>query len=135
MVTVQDKLYNIDLVVEDIKLQPQTYSTILKEEVYNATFQFSLRRKINKLCKAGIIMKTTIPGTRFGQALIYFEPRTYKMVVEATRIGVSVYYFSEFEKVGKFYIKLVHYWELDGTNWVEKKDEKTLFEGSILKFI
>jgi hypothetical protein len=135
MVVIAEKIYNIDLVVEDIKKEPQTYNTILKEEVYNATFQFSLRRKINKLCQQGIIFKTTIPGTRFGQALLYIEPRTYKMIVEATRVGVSVYYFFEYEKISKFYIKLIHYWELDGVNWVEKNEEKVLFEGKILKFI
>ena len=135
MSVIAEKIYNIDLVVEDIKIQPQTYNTILKEEVYNSTFQFSLRRKINKLCQQGTIFKTTIPGTRFGQALLYVEPRSYKMIVEATRVGVSVYYFFEYEKVSKFYIKLKHFWELDGVNWVEKNEEKVLFEGKILKFI
>jgi len=135
MSVIAEKIYNIDLVVEEIKLAPQTYNTILKEEVFNATFQFSLRRKINKLCQQGIIMKTTIPGTRFGQVLLYIEPRKYKMLVEATRIGVSVYYFFDYEKISKFYIKLVHYWELDGVNWIEKNEEKTFFEGKILKFI
>jgi len=135
MSVIAEKIYNIDLVIEDIKKEPQTYNTILKEEVYNATFQFSLRRKINILCKQGRIFKTTIPGTRFGQVLLYVEPRAYKMLVESTRIGVSVYYFFEYEKISKFYIKLTHYWELEGTNWVEKNDEKTFFEGKILKFI
>jgi len=135
MSVIAEKIYNIDLVVEDIKKAPQTYNTILKEEVYNATFQFSLRRKINKLCQQGIIMKTTIPGTRFGQVLLYVEPRTYKMIVENTRVGVSVYYFFTYEKINKFYIKLMQYWELDGVNWIERNEEKTLFEGKILKFI
>jgi hypothetical protein len=132
---IEDKVHNIDLVVEDIKQQPQTYSTILKDEVYNATLQFVLRRKINKLCEQGVIFKTTIPGTRFGQVLLFMEPRTYKMIVESTRVGVSVYYFFEYEKVSRFYIKLTHYWELHNTEWEEKNEEKVLFEGKILKFI
>jgi hypothetical protein len=135
MSVIAEKIYNIDLVIEDIKKEPQTYSTILKEEVYNTTFQFSLRRKINILCKQGRIFKTTIPGTRFGQALLYVEPRKYKMLVEATRIGVSVYYFFTYEKIGRFYIKLTHYWELNNTEWIERNEEKTFFEGKILKFI
>jgi hypothetical protein len=135
MTTVQEKLYNTDLIVEELKSAPQTYATILKEEVYNATYQFSLRRKVNRLCKDGLIFKTTIPGTRFGQAILYIEPKGYRIVVEASRIGVNVYYFFNYERMGKFYIKLLKYWELSGVNWVEKNNEKMLFEGSILKFI
>jgi len=135
MTTVADMIYDIDLVVEEVKKVPQTYNTILKDEVYNATFQFTLRRKINNLCKRGTIFKTTIPGTRFGQVLLYIEPRTYKIIVESGRTGVNVYYFFEFERMSKFYIKLKHYWLLDGVNWKEKIEDKVLFEGSILKFI
>jgi hypothetical protein len=135
MTTVEEKLYNMDLIIEDVKVQPQTYATILKDQVYNTTMQFKLRSKINKLCKDGKLMKTTIPGTRFGQAIIYFEPRPYKIIVESTRIGVSVYYFLEYEREGKFYIILRRYWELDGTKWIEKNEIKKLFEGSILKFM
>lgn len=135
MTTVQDKIYNIDLVVEDIKNEPQTYNTILKEEVLNPTFQFSLRRKINKLCQRGTIFKTSIPGTRFGQALLYIEPRQYKIIVESDRLGVNVYYFFQFKKISKFYIKIPKYWKLNNTYWVEVNEELELFEGKILKFI
>lgn len=135
MVSIQDKIYNIDLVVEDIKLEPQTYNTILKEEVLNPTFQFSLRRKINNLCKQGIVFKTSIPGTRFGQALIYFEPRQYKIIVESSRTGVNVYYFFQFKKVSQYYIRIPKYWRLENTKWVEVNEELDLFEGKILKFI
>lgn len=134
MTTVQEKLDNIDFVISDTRLQPQTYSTILQEEVFNLTFQFILRRKINILCKEGKLLKTTIPGTR-GQVLLYIEPRPYKIVVEAARTGSKVYYFHTYEKVGKFYIKLEKYWQLEGVHWREGSEEKTLFAGSVLKFI
>jgi hypothetical protein len=134
MVTVADKVYNIDLVVNDIKEQPQTYGTILKEEILNPTFQFNLRRKINKLCKEGIIFKTTIPGTRFGQVILYSNPKTYKILVEATRTGISVYYFFNYKKISNYYLRLDKYWELAYNKWLEKNNEKILFEGKILKF-
>ena len=136
MVTGREKVYNIDLVVEDLKVHPHTYATILtKEEVYNATMQFNLRRKINKLCKDGRIFKTTIPGTRYGQVLLYIEPRSYKIIVESSRIGVNVYYFFEFEQVSKLYIKVTKYWKLENTEWIEKIEEKVFFDGHILKMI
>lgn len=135
MPTVAEKVYNIDLVVEEIKHHPHTYNTILKEEVLNPTFQFNLRRKINNLCKRGTIFKCIIPGTRFGQVLLYIEPRQYKMLVEATRMGINVYYFFEYEQTGKMYIKLKKYWKLNNTEWVEINEEKEFFEGHILKFI
>ena len=134
MVTVAEKVYNIDLVVEDIKLQPQTYSTILKEEILNMTFQFNLRRKLNKLCKQGVIFKTTIPGTRFGMVIFYDVNKTYKILVEATRIGISVYYFFDCKKISTYYLKLNKFWELHNTKWLEKNEEKILFEGKVLKF-
>lgn len=134
MISVKDKLYDIDLIIEDIKYQPQTYSTILREEVCNTTCQFKLRTKINKLCKQGVILKAIVPGTRFGQVLLYVEDRKYKIIVEADRIGVNVYYFFEYEKVGKFYLKIKDCWKLNDTEWIKQDKEIILFEGKILKF-
>lgn len=136
MISAREKIYNIDLIVEDIKSAPQTYATILThEEIYNATMQFLLRKKINKLCKAGIIFKATVPGTRFGQVILYIEPRKYKILVESERTGVNIYYFFDCEKISNFYLKVKKYWVLENTKWVEKNEEKMFFEGKILKII
>ena len=133
--TVEEKLNNVDLIVEELKTQPQTYNTILKELVYNTTCQFKVRKKLNRLYKTGVIFKTAIPGTRFGQAILYLEPRKYKIIVESVRTGVEVYYFFKFERRGRYYIKLEEYWKLDGVDWVKGEKEKILFEGHILRFI
>ena len=136
MVTAREKISNTDFIIDDLKHHPHTYATILtEEEVYNATQQFNLRRKINKLCKSGQIFKTTIPGTRYGQVILYLEPRPYKIIVESSRIGVNVYYFLEFTQLSKMYIKVLKYWKLNNTEWVEINEEKTFFEGYILKMI
>lgn len=136
MTTGREKVYNPEFILEDLKYHPHTYATILtKEEVYNATMQFILRRKLNKLCKDGVIFKTTIPGTRYGQVLLYVEPRPYKIIVEGSRMGSNVYYFIEYEEQGKFHIKVLKYWKLENTDWVEKNEEKMFFEGHILKMI
>ena len=135
MATGREKVYNPDFILEDLKVHPHTYATILTdEEVYSATLQFILRRKLNKLCKAGIIFKTTIPGTRYGQVLLYIEPRPYKIIVEGSRIGVNVYYYIDAEHTS-MYIKVLKYWKLENTKWVEKNEERTFFEGHILKII
>jgi len=136
MTTGREKVYNTDLIIEDLKYHPHTYATILtKEEVYNATQQFNLRRKVNKLCKAGRIFKTTIPGTRYGQVLLYIEPRPYKIIVESSRIGVNVYYFLDFIQSSQMYIKVTKFWKLENTEWKEYNEEKTFFDGHILKMI
>ena len=136
MVTAREKVYNSDFILEELKTQPHTYATILtEEEVYNATMQFILRRKLNKLCQAGIIFKTTIPGTRYGQVILYIEPRPYKVIVESSRIGVDVYYFLEFTQISQFNIRVPKYWKLEGTVWAEKNEEKIFFEGKTLKMI
>ena len=135
MVSVKEKIQDVDLIVDDIKIQPQTYNTILKNEVFNTTCQFVLRKKLNRLLKQGIIFKTTIPGTRFGQVILYIEPKEYNIVVENDRIGINVYYFFNYEKLGRYRIKVNKYWVLDNTEWIEKQEELILFEGKILKFI
>jgi len=131
---IKKKIYNVDLVVEDIKLFPQTYKTILQELDSDGTCQLILRRKLNILCKDGIIFKTSIPGTRFGKAIFYIEPKTYTIVIEGTRVGSTVYYFFDYKQIGRFYLKISPYWELQNNVWV-KGDEKVIFEGNILKLI
>jgi hypothetical protein len=69
MVTPREKVYDCCIIIDELNSQPHTYATILTdEEVYSATLQFILRRKVNKLCKEGRIYKTLIPGTR-GQVI------------------------------------------------------------------
>jgi hypothetical protein len=131
---IKQKLWNIDKVVDDIKLQPQTYETILKQCKTDGTCQIILRRKLNRLCKDGIICKSLIPGTRFGKCLFYVNNKKYYILVESTRIGSVVYYFFDWQRAGNFYIKVTEIWRLNGTEWVED-EEKTFFEGNTLKFI
>lgn len=131
---VQEKVWNIELVVEDIKKFPQTYNTILGDEYKNNTFQTIIRRKLNKLCKSGEIFKTNIPGTRFGKIIFYHEPKDYNLLFEAGRLGSSVYCFFEYEKKGKFYIQLEEYWILKGGNWIPGQD-KVIFGGNVLKWL
>ena len=134
MEDIKNKIYNIELVLEDIKKSPQTYKTILGPCAADGTCQFILRRKINNLLKQGRVFKTNIPGTRFGKAIFYIEPKPYHILVEASRLGSDVYYFYKYEKVSKYYIRLGTYYKLEGGVWVEQND-RTIFEGNVLKFI
>ena len=52
---IKKKLWDINLLVDEIKQFPQTYKTILKDEYNDGTCQIILRRKINKLCKKGVV--------------------------------------------------------------------------------
>lgn len=131
---VRKKLWQIDLVVEEIKLFPQTYKSILGGMSKDGTCQLILRRKLNILCKEGVIFKTSIPGTRFGQAIFYTEPKEYTILIEAGRAGSLVYCFFKSEQKGKFYLKISPCWLLISNIW-EKIDEKTIFEGNVLKII
>lgn len=131
---IKNKVWNIDVVVEEIKNFPQTYDTILQHENSNGTLQTILRRKLNRLCMAGIICKTNIPGTRFGKAIFYCIPKEYHILVEAGRIGSEVYCFFKYEKISKFYIKLSEYWALRGGLWIKETD-KTVFQGNVLKWL
>ena len=131
---IKHKIYNIELVLEDIKNSPQTYKTILKEIYKDGTCQTILRRKLNKLCKQGLVCKTTIPGTRFGEVIFYVLPKKYYILIEATRFGSNIYYFFEFKKINKYYIEVKYLYKLKNNNW-NKIIKRKFFEGNVLKFI
>jgi hypothetical protein len=134
---IQQKIWNIYDVVDEIKETPQTYKTILQHEHKNGTYQVILRRKLNKLIKQGVVCKTNIPGTRFGKCIYYIVPKEYNIVVEGTRTGSEVYYFFKYEPFGSknSYIKLKEYWQLVDGEWKKCEEEKDLFEGHILKWV
>jgi len=134
-IKVSDKVYNIDLVIDDIKKFPHTYNSILGKEKDNKTFHVILRRKLNKCLNRGEICKTNIPGTRFGKVIFYYIPKKYFILVEADRIGSNVYVFFEYERLNKFYIQLKKYWILKNGFWIEHNVEKDIFSGKILKWI
>lgn len=134
MLDIKEKIWNIEMVVEDIKQMPQTYNTILKEYCTSGTCQTILRRKLNKLCKEGLVRKTVIPGTRFGQVVFYCEGKKYYILVDSERTGSAVYCFFDYEKRGQYYIKVSQCWKLVRNRW-EKEIDKVFFEGNVLKFI
>lgn len=131
---IKNKVYNIELVVEEIKKFPQTYNTILREFSCNGTIQFILRRKLIKLCKDGTICKGAIPGTRFGMAIFYTVPKEYNILVEASRTGISVYCFFKYKRIDKFFIKSKDCWLLINDHWAKCRNPKTFFEGNVLRW-
>jgi len=132
---IKEKLWNIGLVVEDIKKFPQTYNTILGELKKDGTCQTILRRKLNSLCKSGKIFKTSIPGTRFGKAIYYYIPKNYHILVEGGRMGSKVYVFFNFERISKFYIQVNDYSTLRDGIWEEGKKPNIIFDGNILMWL
>lgn len=131
---VRTKIYNISLVVEDIKKFPQTYKTILGSMCKDGTCQTILRRKLNILSKEGTIYKTSIPGTRFGQAIFYVIPKEYTILIEGDRAGSNVYCFFKGKQKSKFYFKMSPCWLLTKDGWLPMT-EKIIFEGNVLKII
>lgn len=132
---IEDKIYNIELLVEDIRNFPQTYSTILKKDKYsNSTIETILRRKLSNLCKQGVLCKASIPGTRFGQVIFYTIPKKYYIVAEGDRLGVELYVFFEFEKKSNNWMFVPLIYRLKNGAWEEVK-EKYLFQGKILMML
>jgi hypothetical protein len=129
----EDKIHNVDLVVEELKHWPHTYETILGNNA-SSTNNFIIRRKLNNLCKLGIIFKSSIPGTRFGKSIFYCLPKKYYIIVESERLGSSVYYFTKFKKLDRIRLKAEVCFYLDGINWVRKQN-KIFNEGKILLFV
>jgi len=131
---IKEKVYNIWKLVDDIKEFPQTYNTILKEHISDKTLQFILRRKINRLCKDGVVCKTSIPGTRFGTVIFYYLPKKYHILISAGRLGSDVYCFFDYTKNGRYYLTFEKGWLLKHKIW-EEVENITIFEGKVLKWI
>lgn len=132
---IKERIYNIELAIEEIRRFPQTYNTLLGEFCTDGTCNTILRRKLNRLCKEGEICKTNIPGTRFGKAIFYYTPKKYYILVEAGRIGSNVFVFFNYKKLSRYYIKVDEIWQLKNGLWNKENESKTFFEGNILKFI
>jgi len=130
---IEERVHNIEVVVELLKRTPHTYETILQGGG-SPTLQFILRRKLNNLCRQGIVFKSNIPGTRFGKCIFYTIPKRYFILVEAGRMGSIVYFFEEFDKVDKFHLKVKKFSILEGSKWIRKYN-KIFNEGRILLFL
>jgi len=131
---IEDKVYNIELVVAELHEFPQTYESLLREQ-NKGTLHTILSRKINILINEGRVFKTAIPGTRFGKVIFYVYPKKYNILVETGRMGSQVYVFFECEHISKFYLKTNKYWLLNKGYWEMFEKEKIFFEGSILLMI
>ena len=132
---VREKIHNIDVIVKDIDKFPQTYETILKDFYNDGTCQFLLRRKLNKLCKEGVVFKSVIPGTRHGKVIFFTFPKIYHILTESSRIGTKTYVFFNYERIGRTRIKLSEYWLLNNSRWDKFTMDKILLEGEVLKWV
>jgi hypothetical protein len=132
---IREKLYDVDAIIEEIKNFPQTYDTRLKDCYDDGTCQFILRRKLNNLCKQGVVCKVVIPGTRYGKVIFFMLTKKHHILIENVRIGVNVYCFLKYERENKWVIKIDDYWELSKNAWVQKNNERRIFDGDVLKWI
>jgi len=131
---IKKKIWNIELVVEDIRKFPQTYETILGKKDLLSTNSKLLRRKLAKLFAEGRICKTTIMG-RFGTSLWYVIDKKYHIIMEASRMTCSnVYCIFNYENDGQYWIKTNECWQLKDAKW-ENVGSKAIMRGNILKWI
>lgn len=132
---VKKYIYDNNLLINEIEIFPHTYKTLLGETIKNSTFNFILRRKLNNLHKDGLIQKSIIPGTRFGEIIYYSLNKKYYVVIENDRIKNRIYCFFDYINQSKFYIIIENYYMLEHNDWIQKNEKKVLFEGDILKWI
>jgi hypothetical protein len=133
--TIREKIYDVDEIVKEIKNFPQTYDTILSDCYEDGTCQFILRRKLNILCKQGMVCKAVIPGTRYGMIIFFIISKKHNILVENVRVGVNVYCFLRYKRENKWVIKINDYWQLSKNHWIKKNDERRIFDGDVLKWI
>lgn len=132
---IQKKIYDIDIVVKEIREFPQTYNTILQQCSHNGTYQVILRRKLLNLCRDGTVCKAVVPGTRFGMAIYFTIPKDYHIIIEAARTGSNVYCFFEYERLDKFFIEAKDCWMLMRDHWAKCRAARKFFEGNVLRWL
>ena len=133
---IKKSVYDINILISKLLSSPQTYKTILTSCCYkDGTLQLLLRRKLNNLHKDGLILKTIIPGTRFGEVIFYHPDKKYIILFEDVRVQINVYYIKKYKRISKFYIEVEEYNILDGWEWKNVKEKKVLFEGNLLKWV
>jgi len=132
--TIKNKIYNINLLVDELKKIPGTYKSILGELCKDGTCNTILRRKLTKLQQIGTICKTIIPGTRFGKVLFYHPDKKYYILFESGRLQNNIYCIYGYNDLNKFYIELKKFSILRGKDWI-KRNNKVISKGTILKWI
>lgn len=130
---IREKIWNIEVVLDEIKKEPQTYETILKNET-SSTLNMLLRKKLNKLCSEGKLCKAIIPATRMGKVIFFVLPKDYYILMMIDRLGVEVYYFKKYVQENKLIISVPEGFKLRGSMWEQQYDLK-FFEGKVVKFI
>ncbi len=131
---IKDKVYNPEIILEELKLHPHTYETILKD-CFTPTLNLILRRKLSRFCKENKLCKSVIPGTRFGKIIFFLLDKKYRILVKNERMGISVYYFFDFKRLNNYFIRVDEIYELQGFNWVKLPSSKIFSTKDILKFI
>ena len=132
---IDEKVWDINLILEELKELPQTYDTLLYGNK-RLTLSTILRRKLNNLCKSGDIYKLIIPGTRFGKVLFYHPQRKYNITILANRTGQNdIYCFYEYTNMDRYRMVIQEYWELKNSQWINNKKELIIFKGHILKVV
>ena len=127
-------IYDETLLVSEIQKLPQTYESLLNGS-HRPTLELIARKKLNRLCREGIICKMSIPCTRFGKALFFTPDKKYKILIESGRGVINIYCFEKYVKQGVYRIKVENYYLLKDKVWVEHNMEKEFFEGNVLRFL
>lgn len=129
----REKIWDIDIILEEIKQQPQTYETILKNEA-TETLKSLLRKKLNKLCAEGKLCKAIIPATRMGKVIFFVLPKDYYILMLLDRMGIDVWYFKKYKKENRLIISVPEGFRLRGAMW-EQQNNLTFFQGKVVKFL
>lgn len=109
---------DIDIVVENLKRQPQTYATLLGEFISDNTQQRIIRRKLTKLCARGILYRALIS---MSQLLFYHPMKTYTLFFEQKGLRVAVYYAFEYTE-DPLYVYVKTPYLLSKTSWRKIND-------------
>jgi hypothetical protein len=115
-------------IIEKIKEQPQTYSTLLDSSTNFTTERIIASRKINKLWYFGFIKKT-IYG-KWGECLFYHPEKTYSIFILKNGFDKEVFYCFDYEE-SKNEVTLKNPYKLSDGVW-QKTEGKTLINKKVL---
>lgn len=135
MFTPEQRLQNIQCVVDELQISPHTRQTLLEHLYTNLTSQRILIRKMNYLIRWGFVCKLTNYGGRLSKTVFYVMPKNYHIILTQYDNVTKVYYFYKYNRVGDKKIVVNEYWELCDEYWKHHTTKIEFTDEVVLRWI
>lgn len=109
--------------IKKLKMQPQTYKTILGKDFDNRnTITNNVRKKLNSLVNYQFVCVGVLDGTRFGERIFYVNDKNYFIVITRHQQKFGYFYCNDILEFGEDKLVLENAYKLNYDSWVNIND-------------